>query len=125
MERLMYAMAEHEGWEAPSPDKASTGTIAFRQNNPGNLRSSPFMLHVKNGFAVFESDMIGFAAFQYDLTQKAKGNTSTGLNGESTLRDLIYKWAPPSDNNATENYLQSVMKMTGFTDTMKLKELLK
>jgi len=67
---------------------------------------------------------MGWFAFQWDIIQKAKGNTSTGLGPNSTLRDLIYKWAPPSDKNNTEAYLKNVIKMTGFPETLTLKELL-
>jgi hypothetical protein len=120
----MLAMAEHEGWEAIGSVKNAVGTRAYRHHNPGNLRASPFAERVVDGFAVFKNCWLGFNAFQWDLTQKAKGNTSTGLGPESTLRDLIYTWAPPSDNNNSEAYLESVVKMTGFPADMQLKYLL-
>ena len=92
--------------------------------NAGNMRSSPFQCATEGGFAVFANDALGWNAFQYDLMQKAKGNTQTGLNGESTIKELIYKWAPPSDGNNSEQYLQAVVQLSGLAQDTKLKDLL-
>lgn len=73
---------------------------------------------------MFNSDEEGLFALKYDLIKKARGETVTGLNSESTLRQLIYKYAPPGDNNNTERYLMEVINMTGLPETMPLKELL-
>lgn len=124
MGKLLLAMAEHEGWGMPSPGKPNGGTRAYRHHNPGNLRRSIFQHSVIDDFAVFPSDHIGWVAFEYDIMQKAKGNTITGLNGESTIADLLYKWAPPADNNDTEAYIKSVEQKSGLPRTTKLKELL-
>lgn len=125
IERLMYAMAEFEGWKDVISDPAGMGSRSYRHNNPGNLRSSPFEIGNKGNFAVFNTTADGFAALKWDLVQKCKGKTVTGLNGQSTLRDLIYKWAPPSDKNTPELYLNAVIKMTGFTADTKLEYFLK
>lgn len=124
LERLMYAMAETEGWAPPGKSKAVGGSASFRRNNPGNLRASPFAVGSENGFAVFNTDQDGFAALKWDLIQKSAGNTSTGLSGKSTLEDLIHVWAPASDGNDPAGYLQSVLTKTGFPATMRLAELL-
>jgi hypothetical protein len=123
IEALMLAMAEHEGWSPETPQTAKGGTVAYRNHNPGNLRSSPFAHSTKDGFAVFRSDFVGFMAFHWDLMQKARGNTVTGLNKNSTLRDLIFVWAPPSDNNNSEQYLEAVMKKTGFPASITLGQI--
>lgn len=119
-------MAEHEGWvyDNLKTGQANEESLAFRQNNPGNLRSSPFAIGQKNGFAYFYSEEIGKFAQIWDLHQKCTGNTVTGLNGESTLADLIKVYAPPSEND-TENYIKVVEARTGIPRTTKLKELLK
>lgn len=123
IERLMLAMAEHEGWHDPSHPKYPNGSLSYRNHNPGNLRASPFAVAVKGGYAVFRNDFVGFMAFHWDLMQKARGNTVTKLGPNSTLRDLIFTWAPPSDNNNSEAYLQKVIKRTGFAETITLKEI--
>ena len=120
----MYAMASNEGWKPAGTTATPGGSASYRRHNPGNLRSSPFMIRTENGFAVFETDMDGFAAFKWDIMQKARGNTSSGLNGNSTLADLIRVWAPPSDGNNVEAYIQVVLTRTGFSRNMRLAELL-
>lgn len=118
-------ISEHEGWKY---DRIETGqineeTLAFRNNNPGNLRSSPFMIGQRGGFAYFYNEEVGKFALVWDLYQKCTGNTVTGLNGESTLADLIKVYAPPSEND-TENYIRVVEARSGLARTTKLKELL-
>lgn len=125
LERLAYAMAEHEGWGTQIDTPATSGTASFRNHNPGNLRASPFEVGKSFGFSIFRTDMDGFAALKWDIMQKAKGNTTTGLNGNSTLSDLIHVWAPSQDGNNPQSYLQDVLHMTGFIATMKLSELLR
>jgi hypothetical protein len=124
IERLALAIAEMEGWCPACSKEKPEGSLTWRHHNPGALRSSPFQVGVKNGFAVFKSDLDGWYALIWDLTQKAKGNTRTGLSPESTLRDLIYVWAPKSDRNDPERYLTFICLKTGFKPEMKLKELL-
>jgi len=123
IERLMLAIAEHEGWNPPGINTPAGGSRAYRNHNPGNLRSSPFQISQVDGFAVFRNDFVGYMALHWDLMQKAKGNTVTGLGPESTIKDLIYVWAPPSDNNATDEYVKSVCLKSGFQPTTKLKEI--
>jgi hypothetical protein len=124
IDRLILAMAEHEGWRAPGDEGFPSGSRSFRNHNPLNLRSSPFEHNKQDGFSVFRNDAIGFLAAQYDIMQKAKGNTVTKLGPASTLRDLIFTWAPKSDGNNPEAYLQSVIQMTGFKESMTLKEII-
>jgi len=123
LERLILAMAEHEGWGALGDPKYPNGTRSYRHHNPGNLRVSPFAYKVIDNYAVFKNDAIGFLAFQWDILQKAKGNTSTGLGPNSTLRDLIFTWAPKSDGNDPEKYLADVVHNSGLPETLTLKEL--
>lgn len=124
LEHLALAIAEQEGWCPACDPKRQEGSLTWRHHNPGALRSSPFQVGTKNGFAVFRSDVEGWNALCWDLTQKAKGNTRTGLNGESTLRQLIHVWAPAADNNNPESYLAFVCSKTNFKPEMKLKEFL-
>lgn len=117
-------MAEHEGWGSIGDPKFPLGSKSYRYHNPGNLRASPFAVRIDNGYAVFKNDMLGFSAFQWDIIQKAKGNTNTKLGPNSTLRDLIFTWAPPADGNNAEAYLADVVHNSGLPETLTLKELL-
>jgi len=102
-------MAEHEGWQPSGLASTgfSTGSESYRNHNPGNLRSSPFMLGTHDNFAIFASDEIGKFAQIYDLWIKCTGKSVTGLKPTNTLGDLINKYAPPSEND-TESYIKSV-----------------
>lgn len=120
---LMRAIAQHEGWLTPGEQGHENGSVAYRNHNPGNLRKSPFAAGERNGFAFFRNDFVGWNALQWDLMQKARGNTSTGLTGSSTLRQLITVFAPPSDNNDTEAYIAAVVKETGLPETTTLAEI--
>lgn len=126
IERLALAIRSQEGWRSArfSDQDPEGGTRSYRNHNPGNLRKSPFQTGCDGEFAIFHSDFAGFFALQWDIWSKANGNTSTGLNGDSTLRDLIYRWAPPNENDS-EKYLERVVMLSGFSDDMKLSELLK
>jgi len=37
-------------------------------------------------------------------------------DGCKTLHDIIYRWAPPADNNPTERYLTNVSTWTGIDE---------
>ncbi|MFQ5751800.1 MAG: hypothetical protein ACE5HI_07370 [bacterium] len=120
--RLATAIARKEGW-GPVSGGGTTGsdpTVAYRNHNPGNLRSSPFMLATRDGFAVFLNDEIGFFALVWDLWKKANGETRTGLTEESTLGDLINVYAPPSENN-TPTYINQMERWLGIPRDTKLK----
>lgn len=122
-EALMLAMSEHEGWSPPANGQPKGGSRSYRNHNPGNLRKSPFASGEQEGFAYFRNDFVGFMAFHWDLLQKAHGNTSTGLGPDSTLRDLIFTWAPPTDGNDSEAYLKKVCARTGLEESTTLKEI--
>lgn len=119
----MLAMAEQEGWHSIGSSKSPKGSITYRHHNPGALRASPYADKIEGNFAVFGNDGMGWFAFYWDLFQKSKGNTSTKLGPDSTLRDLIFTWAPPSDKNDSEKYLEEVVKNSGLTETITLKEI--
>jgi len=121
--KLGRAIAEHEGWSPNTTTRNvnSAPSVSYRNHNPGNLRASPFALGTRDGFAFFVDDNTGFFALVWDLWKKCNGQTSTGLTGESTLTDLIAKYAPPSEND-TQSYIQAVALDTGFVITKPLKE---
>ena len=74
------------------------GTLAWRQNNPGNLRSAPTEIARFHGFAVFETLEDGRQA-QRDLYLKTYGTWK--------VKDAIEKLTPPSEND-TPRYLKDL-----------------
>lgn len=104
------------------------GAANWRMNNPGNLRMTPWVR--SQGGVVGEGDAGPsgkFAVFStLDAGRQAKENLLFGggtVYSNLDLRQAMYKYAPPSDNNPTENYLQDILKATGASDTTKLAEL--
>lgn len=120
---------------APSP-QVSTGTISRpsetnaggatpftpsegahrneRNNNPGNIKYGQFARsHGATGsdgrFAIFPDLTTGTAA-QRDLM------AYHGAHGARTIRDLIMKWAPPSENES-ESYIAEVAAQSGVPAT--------
>lgn len=95
-----------------------TGTLADRQRNPGNLRFAGQKNAVRGekGFAKFKTHQDGFNA----LIAQIKLDASRNL----TLRQFIYKYAPPKENN-TAAYLRSVSKSLGISPETKLKTVIK
>ena len=123
--QLCNAMSEFEGWK---PDgnfekQAKFPSVAYRNHNPGNLRSSVFMLGTRDGFAFFLSDSVGMFAMQYDIMQKARGKTVTTLTGDSTIADLISIYANVSGEKL-ENYLRHIFERTGLEQFTQLKEII-
>ena len=106
------------GQEAPSLDPALSGVIrgptrarvglsqvAVKRNNPGNLRSWGAAPTV-GGFAQFSSPEEGLLAMNQQL----------GLYGDrgfNTVRSIISRYAPRSENN-TGAYIDDVSKKTGM-----------
>lgn len=123
---LSNAMAEFEGWKPNGNfEKMSQfPSVSYRNHNPGNLRSSPFALGSRDGFAFFISDMVGMFSMQYDIMQKCYGKTVTTLTGNSTVSDLILIYSC-AEGAELANYISHVCKRTGFDPFMQLKEVIK
>lgn len=84
------------------------GTLADRNNNPGNLRPVS-----GKGFRSFASAMDGWDAMKNQLTRYFTGKT-TGTQLK-TIRDIVATWAPAADNNDPEQYAKQVASWMGTT----------
>lgn len=90
----------------------STTPRGIRNHNPGNIRrGDPWQgladKQPDRAFATFVSDAYGIRALAVTLI------TYQDKYGLHTIRGVISRWAPPSENN-TEAYIQDVAKQTGF-----------
>lgn len=104
-------------------EAARSGSVAMKANNPLNLRASTSAFNGqigeyragKNGrFAVFKDQKHGLRAGTLNIftqMQRLSGKNSL-KDAEIPLGDLIYRYAPPSEND-TQRYLQNVMKSMG------------
>ena len=88
-------------------DKSLTA-INSRNYNPGNLRpSSAYQWNGEvgqnGGFVIFDSPEMGTRALTKNLY------TSQETHGNNTVREIITRWAPPSEND-TDAYVKKVSK---------------
>ena len=91
-----------------------------RNCNPGNIRRPPKKLEEQDrfdgeirpsrdpDFRTFVKMAYGYRAM-FRILRTYKNNYK--LN---TLEQMIYRWAPPSDNNETEVYVDFVAKRAGI-----------
>ncbi|WP_374572785.1 hypothetical protein [Phenylobacterium sp.] len=90
----------------PMPSGRGRRPVSIRNNNPGNLRrwgSRP----TQDGFAVFDTVEAGMLAMARNLLGYAK-------RGDDTIREIISKWAPSSEND-TGAYIRTVAKALGVS----------
>ena len=106
-----------------NPDGTTTtltgGTMAWRDNNPGNIIAGPFAtsqgaIGSNNGFAVFPDVATGTAA----LTTLLDGSSYQTLSVDAA----IAKYAPPSQNN-TASYQATVENQLGVSGSTPLSSL--
>jgi len=101
---IAQAIATYEGYYQP-------GSLAARNNNPGNLRSwgtAPLV----DGYARFDTPAAGWSA----LVRQIELNISRGLSlGEFFAgKPGVYSgYAPASDNNQPAAYAQFVARRVG------------
>lgn len=110
MSKLARLIAQEEGYGIP-------GSVPTRDDNPGDLRHSPHSMHTgdPNSIGVIDTDADGWADLERQLVLFAQ----RGL----TLRDAIYEFAPPEENNSAR-YLKFVCDGLGLPDTATVAEAL-
>lgn len=101
--KICSAITVSEGFYTP-------GSIAQRNNNPGNLRSAPWLktYSLSDGFWKATSLQEGIAGLYHQI--------ALDVSRGSSLKQLIYKYAPPSDHNATDKYIVGVAKLVGINN---------
>ncbi|MCO7512716.1 lytic transglycosylase catalytic [Serratia fonticola] len=91
--------------EVAQHGQSTKGTLADRNNNPGNIRPVG-----GKGFRFFESAMDGWEAMKKQLMRYFTGKT-TG-KALQTISDIVSTWAPPSEND-TGKYIADISKWMG------------
>ena len=80
--------------------------LADRNNNPANIKTSSDNWQGANGsnagFVKFDNPEHGVRATALNLY------ASQEKHGNNTVTDIITRWAPPSDNNDTQAYIDKV-----------------
>ena len=98
----------------------SKGTIAWRNNNPGNIVDSQFArshgaVGSSGKFAIFPDEATGMNAIKTLLRSKSYNNL--------TIAAAINRWAPAADNNDPVKYAQTVSKLTGLSANRTISSL--
>lgn len=105
---LALAHQKHEGW--------FPGSLSQRNNNPGNLRLTPFQRTAfgavpgDGGFARFPSYAVGLQALTDDLKAKITGHSAhINYAKNPTFLDYVRVYAPSDDGNDPKGYCQSLI----------------
>jgi len=132
IEIMAEGMKIHEGWKV--------GSCSYRNNNPGNLRDSPFKIGygicgTSGRFALFKDYATGWKALIHQVTIVAKGTSPVykaearkrfNLNSSAdlTIAQFFQIYAPSSDNNNPDAYAKEVAKYMGVSINTQLKNLI-
>ena len=87
-------------------------TRGFRNNNPGNIKKGSKWI----GLSFLQSDkhFCKFQSIEYGIRAIFKIlETYRRKHGINTMASMIYRWAPPSENN-TVSYINIVKKRTNI-----------
>lgn len=111
VQSLANAIAQFEGYNVP-------GSVAQRNNNPGNLRSGTGQIGTDaKGYAIFPDAATGFAALQNQVSLNIdRGLSLQGfIGGGVTNTGATYPgYAPSSDNNNVSNYVNFLSGKLGI-----------
>lgn len=103
---------------AVSDGGTAEGVRGIRNNNPGNLeysKTNPWVGQTGDDgrFAKFETPEHGIRALGRNLMSYQR-------QGIDTVSEIINRWAPPTDNNDTDAYIQAVCAQLGVTPDQPL-----
>ena len=82
--------------------------LSVRNNNPGNLKlmGQKGATEGKKGYAKFETPEQGLIALENQIRLDT-------IERGKTITEFVTKYAPPSDNNPTDKYIENVAKAAG------------
>lgn len=112
MSKLAKLIAQEEGF-------GIANAVPTRDNNPGDLRHSPHSSHDgegSNDIGIIDTPDDGWT----DLERQLQLYADRGI----TLREAIYAFAPPTENNS-EQYLNFICNGLGLTPDATVAEALK
>lgn len=94
--------------------------MSIKRNNPGNIRKSAAYAWQgeipgtqPGGYVNFDTLVNGYRA-------QIKLLNNYIVKGTDSIKKIINKWAPPSDNNPTDDYIKFVSNKTGIDSNLKL-----
>jgi len=97
----------------------------LRINNPLNIRKSGISWR---GMSIEQpdTDFVAFKTPELGIRAACRILANYQMSGIKTIKAMIYRWAPPSDNNPTDIYAETVAKACGChtEDTIDIVKLL-
>jgi len=96
-------------------------TRGQRNNNPLNIRHNK--ANVWRGMSQIQADpsFVQFSGLAWGFRAAYKTLlTYINMHGLNTIESIIYRWAPPEDNNETDSYVEYVAKRTGIDKSAPL-----
>lgn len=86
----------------------------IRNNNPGNIRRTGDVWVGEAPDQSTDASFVVFAAPQYGIRALARILRNYYDSGQTTVRAMITRWAPPSEND-TEAYIAAVTADSGLS----------
>lgn len=121
LEEWALAIQEFEGYKNQK-QQPPAGSLSYQNNNPGNLRWSPFESGQSRGFSTFSTYQKGFDALMHQLRIATTGESKV-YRPDMTLLRFFEVYAPSSDNNHPETYAKFVAKRLGVNVSIKISNL--
>ena len=116
IDSIAQAIAQEEGYNRP-------GSIAQRNNNPGNLRSGVGQTGTSGGYATFASADDGWQALNHQI--QVNINRGLTLNEFFGGKPGVYSgYAPSADANDPARYAAFVAQRTGADPNVPISDLL-
>src|SRR3990167_5730643 len=106
IQKIAEAIQVHEGFYGPKVGYPN-GSRSFRNNNPGNLKwigQKGSTGKDAQGFAIFSSYDVGFAALKADVEFKIF------VRKILNLLEFFKRYAPASDGNVPKRYAEVVLQ---------------
>jgi len=88
--------------------------ITIRRNNPGNIRKVTGQSWQGEIPGTVAPNFVTFDTLVYGYRAQIKLLNNYVKRGYNTLDSILNRWAPPSDNNPTEKYIEFVSQKTGI-----------
>ena len=115
---LASAIQQMEGWFPAGSPGYPTGSLSYRNNNPGNLRPGSLAVGAtgsNNGYAVFPDFTTGWNALLGLIQSPAYWNL--------TLTQFFAQYAPAADNNNPAAYAATVAASLGVDPNTPISQL--
>jgi len=112
--KFCYGISVAEGWHPQDlANQGAVGSASYRNHNPGNLRVSEYEVGNTGEFAVFENDIMGFAALVRQIELIATGKVPA-YGDNCTIEKAMQIYTADRDPSPEfDNYLTILEQYSG------------